>query len=500
MTSTQDIQVGVRPGDVLAGKYRVERVLGAGGMGVVVAAMHLQLDERVAIKFLLPQALQNPEAIARFDREARAAVKIKSEHVARVSDVGRLDSGAPYMVMEYLEGGDLGAWLRQRGPLPLEQAVEFVLQACEAIAEAHALGIVHRDLKPANLFCVRRADGLLSVKVLDFGISKVGGQSFGAGDMTRTSAVVGSPFYMSPEQMQSSKGVDVRTDIWSLGVILFELTTGRLPFDAEAVTELAIKIATEPAPPVRAFRGDLPAAFEQTIARCLEKDRARRFQTVGELAVALGDFGPPRARASVDRTLRTLGFSPNVTQPLPTRPSTPSQPQAGAVAPGTSASWGHTASRARNSTAAIAAVAVGALVVLAGVGVFVAARFGPSAASHAPGASTPAAVTLDPPPATSPAAPAAASPPAEPADLPSAVPSAAPAASPSAPPPSHPVALPGPTGPAQQSATSVAGSRTGNPGASASPAATARPGPRPSCNPPYVIDSAGHRQYKPECL
>src|SRR3954465_531507 len=162
----------VHEGQILAGKFRIERVLGQGGMGVVVAATHLQLDQRVALKFLLPEALSNPEAVERFAREARAAVKIKSEHVARVADVGTLESGAPYMVMEYLEGSDLATWLQQRGKLPVEQAIEFVLQACEAIAEAHALGIVHRDLKPANLFVIQRADGVLAVKVLDFGISK----------------------------------------------------------------------------------------------------------------------------------------------------------------------------------------------------------------------------------------------------------------------------------------------------------------------------------------
>ena len=252
---------GVAAGDVLAGKYRVERVLGQGGMGVVVAAHHLQLDEKVALKFLLPEALGNPEALARFEREARAAVKIKSEHVARVSDVGRLDSGAPYMVMEYLEGGDLQAWLIERGPMPVEQAVEFVLQACEAIAEAHALGIVHRDLKPANLFCVRRADGLLSVKVLDFGISKVTAPGAGDSSMTRTSAVMGSPLYMSPEQIQSSKRVDARSDVWSLGVILYQLVSGQTPFDAEEVMELAVKIATGEPARLQAARPDVPAAY-----------------------------------------------------------------------------------------------------------------------------------------------------------------------------------------------------------------------------------------------
>src|SRR5689334_15421326 len=163
----------VQPGEVLAGKYRVERILGMGGMGVVVSAWHLQLEERVALKFMLPDALENQEAVSRFSREARAAVKIKSEHVARVSDVGKLENGAPYMVMEFLEGSDLSGWLAEKGPLPVEQAVEFILQASEAIAEAHALGIVHRDLKPANLFVIRRADGAWSIKVLDFGISKM---------------------------------------------------------------------------------------------------------------------------------------------------------------------------------------------------------------------------------------------------------------------------------------------------------------------------------------
>jgi serine/threonine-protein kinase len=200
----------VQEGEVLAGKYRVERVLGVGGMGVVVSALHLQLDERVALKFLLPEALANPEAVARFAREARAAVKIKSVHVARVSDVGTLETGAPYMVMEFLHGQDLSAVLRDRGPLPYPDAVEFVLQACEALSEAHALGIVHRDLKPANLFLITAADGSPCVKVLDFGISKLTSPSASDPDyaMTKTQAVMGSPLYMSPEQMTSSRGVD----------------------------------------------------------------------------------------------------------------------------------------------------------------------------------------------------------------------------------------------------------------------------------------------------
>ncbi|HTB76104.1 MAG TPA: serine/threonine-protein kinase [Polyangiaceae bacterium] len=217
-----EVTAGVRQGDILARKYRVERVLGAGGMGVVVAACHLQLHQKVAIKFLLPEALSNAEAVERFAREARAAVKITSEHVARVIDVGTLDTGAPYMVMEFLEGHDLAQWVRLRGSLLLEQAVDFVLQACEALAEAHALGIVHRDLKPANLFIVRGADALHAVKVLDFGISKAAGLEVA---LTRTAAVMGSPLYMSPEQMAASRNVDARTNIWAMGIVLYELLT-----------------------------------------------------------------------------------------------------------------------------------------------------------------------------------------------------------------------------------------------------------------------------------
>ena len=292
---------GVREGDVLGGKYRVERVLGVGGMGVVVAAHHIQLGERVALKFLLPEALDNDEAVARFAREAQAAARIKSEHVARVTDVGTLPGGGPYIVMEYLDGGDLASWLKRRGVLPIGVAVEFVLQACVAVADAHAIGIIHRDLKPSNLFCVRRSDGQLTIKVIDFGISKVSRAGGSAVPDTRTAAVMGSPPYMSPEQMRSAKDVTAQSDIWSLGVILFELMVGRTPFEAETVTELAIKVTNEPAPFLRGFRPEIPAGLEAAVLKCLEKDRRARFRNVAELARDLLPFAPARARASVDR-------------------------------------------------------------------------------------------------------------------------------------------------------------------------------------------------------
>jgi serine/threonine protein kinase len=297
---------GVRVGDVIADKYRVDRMIGAGGMGVVLAAHHLQLGQNVALKVLHADALGSFEVTVRFLREARTAARIKSDHVARVMDVGQLEAGSPYIVMEHLEGCDLFAWLERQGPLPIPQAIDFVLQTCEAIAEAHLLGVVHRDLKPANLFCTRRADGQLWIKVLDFGISKAMAPGDPGYGMTSTGAVMGSLFYMSPEQIQSAKKVDERTDIWSLGMTLFELLTGRAPFEAASVTDLTIKVMTEPATRLRAFRPDAPEALERVILRCLEKERPARFQTVADLAVALQPFAPDHARLSVERVVRTL--------------------------------------------------------------------------------------------------------------------------------------------------------------------------------------------------
>ncbi|MEO6600359.1 MAG: serine/threonine-protein kinase [Polyangiaceae bacterium] len=300
-------------GQPLAGKYRIERVLGQGGMGVVVAAHHVHLDEVVAIKFLLPEALGNADAVARFEREARAAVRIKSEHVARVTDVGRLDNGAPYMVMELLQGRDLDVLLREQGPLSLAEVTDYLLQAGEAIAEAHGLGIVHRDLKPANLFLTKRADGSPCIKVLDFGISKLtNSRSTSDQGMTKTTAVMGSPFYMSPEHLLSSRDVDMRTDIWALGVICFELLTGQLPFQAETLPQLCMAISLSPPSRLRSYRPDLPAEFEAIVLRCLDKDPGQRYATVAELAAELVLFAPPNARLSAERIARlalAAGFS-----------------------------------------------------------------------------------------------------------------------------------------------------------------------------------------------
>jgi eukaryotic-like serine/threonine-protein kinase len=296
------------PGSILAGKYEVERILGAGGMGVVLAARHMQLGQRVALKFMRGLAAQDPGAVERFLREARAAVSLTSEHVARVLDVGTLESGAPYMVMEYLAGVDLAAVLRRGGPLSVERAVDAVIQACEAIAEAHARGIVHRDLKPANLFMTERAEGSALVKVLDFGISKPAPLSERQEErLTVSGMVMGSPGYMSPEQVRSSKDVDARSDIWSLGVILYELLTGVSPFQGETIGDTFARITSEPPPRIQSLRRDIPDALSETIARCLERKLTARLQSVGELALRLAPFAPPETGVLVQRIARLSG-------------------------------------------------------------------------------------------------------------------------------------------------------------------------------------------------
>ena len=292
-------------GEILDGKYRVDRVIGVGGMGVVVAATHVQLQTQVALKFLLPEVLSSPQIVERFVREARAAVRIKSEHVAHVSDVGMLANGAPYMVMEYLEGQDLAEALAQGGPMPIVQSVGYLLQACEAIAEAHALGIVHRDLKPANLFLAKRNRREPIIKVLDFGISKTtDAESLG---LTKTSALMGSPYYMSPEQMKSARDVDTRSDIWALGIILYELLTGAPPFQGETITEIVVLVTQGNVPSIRELRPDVPAAIGDIIARCLKRDPQQRYADIVEFATALVPFGPPRSDVALENISRILG-------------------------------------------------------------------------------------------------------------------------------------------------------------------------------------------------
>jgi serine/threonine-protein kinase len=410
----------VREGEILDGKYRVERVLGVGGMGVVVAATHVQLQTRVALKFLLPEVLGHPQVVHRFVREARAAVQIQSEHVARVTDVGTLSTGSPYMVMEYLEGEDLSKAVAGSGALPVARAVGYVLQACEAIAEAHALGIVHRDLKPANLFLARRTGRDSIVKVLDFGISKTNDP--GPSGLTQTSNVMGSPQYMAPEQMMSSKNVDVRADVWALGVILFELLTGERPFLAETMAEIVYMVTQGNPPRLLDKRPDLPPGLGDAVAKALVRDPAQRTANVAVFAAAIAPFGPPRSEISVERIARVLG----TTVPATPEPPAPAPSPAPAASP-TSHRLEEEAP-ARPKGRGLVAVGAGALVLVAAVVAWralsrsEAGREGPStpAAATSPAHAVASPPVAQPPPVVPPAAavavrpPPVARPPAEP--------------------------------------------------------------------------------------
>jgi serine/threonine-protein kinase len=348
---------------VIGGRYRIDRLLGAGSMGFVVAAWHLELDQPVALKLLNPDVFEQGEGAARFRREVRAAARIKSEHVCRVIDVGALDHGGPYMVMELLDGNNLEEELLRRGTLPVPEAVSYVLEAVEALAEAHAAGIVHRDLKPANLFVARRADRSRLVKVLDFGISKSMIESHGPGDMslTRTGVIIGSPLYMSPEQMRSTKDADTLSDIWALGAILFQLVTGRPPYEGETIPELCAKLFSEDAPPPSRLRAGLPAALDAVLHRALARDPTKRYQTVAEFGAALIDFHPA-GRVHVERARRVLDGKSNSVAPGPATSDSPTiQASVSAVA-----LWSQLSGRERRWRyalvfAALAAVAFGGL-------------------------------------------------------------------------------------------------------------------------------------------
>lgn len=277
-------------GSILLGKYRVERLLGRGGMGFVVAVRHETLGELFAIKMMLPEVLVYDDARERFIREARALARLKGEHVARVHDVGMFEDGTPYMVMEHLIGEDLNVILDKRGVLPLDEAALYVHQACEAVAEAHGLGIAHRDLKPANMFLTRTSTGAPCVKVLDFGISKdVSADKVGPA-LTKTGMALGTPIYMAPEQLANTKRTDLRSDVWALGIILYELVTGKPPFYAEAVTELIAQVLTNTPTPPSQMRSEIPAAFDAVVLRCLEKKADQRFATVRAFMTALRPF------------------------------------------------------------------------------------------------------------------------------------------------------------------------------------------------------------------
>jgi eukaryotic-like serine/threonine-protein kinase len=308
----------VKPGDVVAGKYLVDREIASGGMGVLYAAKHMQLDQEVALKFMRTE-LRGQISTSRFTAEARATAKLRSAHIARVFDVGVLEDGTPFMVMELLSGIDLEHLLAERGPLISTVAAELVTQACEAVSEAHTAGIVHRDLKPANLFLTKTPQGAPFVKVLDFGISKA---MIEAGpSATAAGTIMGSPPYMSPESLKSSKNANARSDIWALGVILYELVTGQLPFEGEGVGELALKVHYEEPLWPTAIDPEIPREYEDIVRTCLKKNPHERYGSVEELREALVRFTAASSTGGVTLSLSTS--QPQIVIVVEDSPNTP---------------------------------------------------------------------------------------------------------------------------------------------------------------------------------
>jgi len=344
----------VREGDVVAGKYRIERTIGVGGMGYVVAARHLALGEPVALKFVLAHHSENREVVERLMREARATFRLRNIHTVRVHDVGELPSGHLYMVMELLEGRDLRAELIERGPLPPAEVVSHVIDACEALQEAHAVGIVHRDLKPGNLFLAKSAQGRDIVKVLDFGMSKLDSAMHEEdGPLTRPETALGTPRYMAPEQWKSAANVDHTADIWALGVVMYELLTGKTPLHGMPVGERQARLLAGAIPSPRDARPEIPEALARIVLRCLRADPSARWASVARLSGALRAAFPQIRRpggdvAEVTRTdvtavvpreeqarLAALAFDPRTApRSVPSLPETRREtPEAHALAP-----------------------------------------------------------------------------------------------------------------------------------------------------------------------
>lgn len=326
--------LAIKPGMVIGGKYRVEHLLAAGGMGAVLKAHHEILDKPVAIKMIRPELATRRDVAQRFLREARAAAKIASDNVARVTDVDMFDDRTPFMVMEFLEGEDLHDYLVGQGSLPIALAIDFAIQALIGLDAAHSKGVVHRDLKPSNLFLERREDGSRRVKLLDFGISKIVDSedaALKAGATTSAGQMLGTPRYMSPEQVANAKTVDGRTDLWAIALILYEMLTGSYPFDGGSSGQILANILTNAVPPLRDRREDAPEALEEALDRGLRKDREQRFRTSRQMIQALAPFASRRMQAIAGEYEEIAGEpiptvkSPNLDGPnSPTRDSNPS--------------------------------------------------------------------------------------------------------------------------------------------------------------------------------
>nr|AYM54080.1 protein kinase [Byssovorax cruenta] len=349
----------IGPGQVVDGKYRIVRLLGTGGMGAVYEGENLRIRRRVAIKVLHASVSENVEVVKRFEREAQAAALVGSEHICEVLDLGMLDDGTRFMVMEYLEGETLGQRIKKTGRLTPAQSTPLLVQVLEALGKAHAAGIIHRDLKPDNIFILPQRSSIRDfVKILDFGVSKFSQLASDEMSVTRAGAVVGTPYYMSPEQARGSAVVDARSDVYAIGVLLYQATTGQVPFQAETFNELLFKIVLDVAPPPQTYAPDLDADFAGIIQKAMARDPVQRFQSCAEFRDALLAYQaarlnghPPLGPQVSYPSLAPLGSRPSLPQPFPGLEGSASVPGASvsltATPPGgtpTASSWGNASS------------------------------------------------------------------------------------------------------------------------------------------------------------